>query len=363
MNQNRPFVLIFAALVILLGPAGLAAISPVERATELAEFFDLLESGATPPGTPPTLEELERTFEELRTYLDTNTDDVRSLILFARLGSVIDLSQPVMFSVNEDIPSSEDSYAPLHTALERAVTLEPDNADAHYWQARLYGVNEPTITDDGRLTSKSKDLNQAIHHGRRAVELEPDEPRYRETLALYLFAAGLTSDAIGVMQDVDGGKHPIYLLLSDLEALPLPKSAVLSSIESKGFAEMQMSRGRYENYPELRARIYTFPGSASELESFFQTQWSGIRLFENDRDENAEGAVVRTLAQHFRWRRGKLQPDTEKNVSRALKDPKGILLMIIELRAPTESMRQRWGQLSADPFCVLYFTNLRKSRG
>jgi len=66
------------------------------------------------------------------------------------------------------------------------------------------------------------------------------------------------------------------------------------------------------------------------------------------------------FAQHFRWRRGNLRPGTEKNVSKSVQNPKGILLMIQEIHNPTESMRQQWGQSSADPFCVLSIMNSSK---
>ena len=334
--------------------------SPVERAAKLADFVDSLEAGKVPTEPPPEPGDLEIAFERLRMYLEANPEDVQSMILYARLGRTVDLSTPVVTTEGEEMPSSDDGLAPLNAVLDRALSLEPDNAEAHYWQARLYGVTVPTTTDDGLLMSTSRDLSQAIFHTRRAVELKPSKQLYREALALYLFEAGLNKDAIDVMRVVDGGKHPIYLLLSDLEALPLPETAAFLPVETKRFAEMQMNRGRYENYPYLRVRLYTFSGSATELEAFFRTYWPELKLFEHDREETEEGIVMRMLAQHFRWRRGNLQPGTERNVSKSVQNPKGILLMIQEIHNPTESMRQQWGQSSADPFCVLSIMNSSK---
>lgn len=340
--------------------AAAGSLSPVERAAKLADFVDSLEAGKVPTEPPPESGDLEIAFERLRIYLEGNPNDVRAMILYARLGRTVDLSTPVVITEGEEMPTPDDGSAPLNAVLDRALSLEPDNAEAHYWQARLYGVAVPTINDDGLLMSTSRDLSQAIFHTRRAVELKPSKQLYREALALYLFEAGLNKDAIDVMRVLDGGKHPIYLLLSDLEALPLPETAVFLPVESKGLAEMQMNRGRYENYPYLRVRLYTFPGSATELEAFFRTYWPEIKLFENDREETEEGTVMRMLAQHFRWRRGNLRPGTERNVSKSVQNPKGILLMIQEIHNPSESMRQQWEQLSADPFCVLSIMNSRK---
>ena len=202
--------------------------------------------------------QLEAAADDLATLLQINPDNVEALILSARLGRIRAMLEPVAFGPGKETPPPAGKSRPLHAALDRALQLEPDNPDANYWKARLYGVRSPVIRDE-KMYYEPEDINKAIDFSRRAVKLAPNNVLYREALALYLVASNQADEAMAVLRDIQDGKHPIYLLLSDLRAIPIPESAVLSAEDTENIAQMEMQRGLFVDYPNLRVRAYELP--------------------------------------------------------------------------------------------------------
>src|SRR5207247_9826803 len=79
----------------------------------------------------------------LSTYLHKQPNDVRALILSVRLGRFRQVTQPIVTRGGDSVPtfaSLAAEYASHHAALNRALALEPNNAEAHYWKARRFGL-------------------------------------------------------------------------------------------------------------------------------------------------------------------------------------------------------------------------------
>jgi Leucine-rich repeat (LRR) protein len=341
-----------------------SAIPPVERAAELAAIIDAMEAGKKPPESLPQPEDFQYATQRLVAYLEDNPEDVQAMILYARLGRAVNVSTPIVVTKGEEMPASDDKYAPLHAALARALSLEPDNTEAHYWQARLYGTEVPG-SKDGVLIYEPRDMDLAILHARRAVELAPNNHQYREALGIYLVNAQRYDDAIDVFRPLDNGEHLMYRILSDLQTVPLPPGAAYLPMVSRGFADYQSNLGRYDNYPRYRTRVYSIPGPASVIEAAFEQQWSEFQLFETQRTELDASAEMVMYMQLLRWGDERLQPATEKEFSRLEKNGREptntmIMLAVHEMLNATEEMRTEYNIATADPFCLLFLTNIRK---
>lgn len=361
MNPNRRFLSVGRPLFGLDGALETVtawSLPAVQEISDLVSGIEAWETGRMLSG-PPEEEQLDRAAAGLNAHLEGHPDDVAALILTARLGRFLIVWYPVVSGGGDEAASFETPYLPLHAALDHAIRLEPTSGEAHYWKARLYGMTEPDLRS-GVMAYRHFDLERAIAFAAQAVDLDPGNTAYREALALYLVAAGEYGEAMEATRSADGGKNTIYLLLSDLENFPIPDAAKFLPEESRNFAEFQAIRGRYENYPFLRVRMYSFPGPVSELEVAFREVWPGIVFYEMDRTEGPDGAVIVQFGQHFRWRHGALRPAGSKRKlekSQRKNTPGGIMLGLMELHRPSEEMRAQFRELSADPFSVITIMN------
>lgn len=298
---------------------------------------------------------------KLRAYLDTHPADVRALILLARLGRIQHTLEPVVFSPGQNDPTVEqyaEEYAPLHAALDRALALEPDNAEAYYWKARLYGVRNPVVRE-GKMDYAFSDLNEAIRFARQAVTAAPDNVAYREALALYLVAGGQMESALAVVRDVQDGHHPLYLLLADLQAIPIPEHAALDAAQTEQFAQHRIERGRITNYPKLRVRVYAIPTTAEDVESFYRNQWTGFEFFTADSEEKHEQATFRFYTQYLQWQDGVLCPTRGAAELPSETPTAGIILDLAEVRHPPAVLREQLPIVIEDVVCLLFITNFR----
>ena len=365
---------IFLSILFLFGCATTRPIqtasdeSLVERVERVVKQGEAAEAGQSSQMSPQQLtEELAKATADLDVYLKNRPDDVRALILFARLGRVQEIAKPLVFGKGEgQLPATPDKDEPaqLHSALDRALVLEPKNAEAHYWKARLYGVRTP-VEVEGRIYMMPRDLDRAIQFARRAVQLAPENVVYREALALYLLAAEQRKEAIAVMREVAGGKHPIYLLASDLDSLPVPDSSVFLATISKNFARMQLESGRISDYANLRMKLYAVPLRSSDIEAFYRSRWPSFQLFEPDMAQAQEGAS--SFVQFLRWRNGVLEPsatmtDAAPAISGVPRD--GVVLTVSEFRNMTAEnrtilARQKLPATFGDTFCVVLIGNFR----
>jgi len=82
--------------------------------------------------------------------------------------------------------SQEGRHGAAEQVLRRAIGERPDHADAHEQLAYLYAKAPPPY----------RRPQDAIRHARKALEIEPDSPRYLGTLALAYEAAGQKEEAL-----------------------------------------------------------------------------------------------------------------------------------------------------------------------
>ncbi len=340
---------------MLLGaPLPLAGQRIVERAERLSDTYERVLAGEESRDNLPhdLLGEVSQLADRLDAHLEDHPEDVRGLIAAAGLAytRVILTLSNIRWSPasGEKLPELRPVRA--HARLTRALAIEPDNAEAHYWQARLYGLHHPHVRD-GVFVTEPEDLGRAISHARRAVELAPVERLYREALAGYLIGDHRFDDAAEVVRDLDGGQHAFYLLLMDMKAVPLPPSVVYSPLESRGFAEFLLNRNRFEDHGFLRARVYGYPGPLADIEAFYRDSFPDIRLFE----PGSEGSS--TL--HFRTIEGGLEPSDEQSDGY---EENRLSILIHEL-SEDDASRQKYGLTGEGPFCVIYIINMRKIGG
>jgi ankyrin repeat protein/cytochrome c-type biogenesis protein CcmH/NrfG len=279
-------------------PEEVDSLSAVERATIIADNIDSLEAGDK-TAISPKRSDLECAAARLTAHLESNPDDVQALILFARIGRATSIATPHVFSKDSEKTVSDDEYSPLLAALDRALALQPDNAEAFYWKARLYGTRLPDLSS-GRVAYRTIDIEGAIAMSRRAVELKPDNVAYREALALYLLATQQLKEAMEVLANVADGLHPIYLLLKDMEAVPIPENAIFSPEDSHTMAELFIQA----KYGNLRVRCYVLPMSATEVEAFYADHWEMFELFPIDADRPGY------FGTHLKEKDGTLTPAT-----------------------------------------------------
>jgi hypothetical protein len=210
-----------------------------------------------------------------------------------------------------------------------------------------------------------RDLDRAIQFARRAAELAPESVAYREALALYLLAAEQRKEAMAVMREVGGGKHPIYLLASDLDLLPMPDGAVFLPADTESFATMQLERGRISDYANLRVRMYAVPLRSADIEAFYRGRWPSFQLFEPDEAQQRPDMSI--SGQFLRLRNGVLEPsvtrtDFQSAVSGTLQD--GMVMSVAELRnVPPDKRTSTTGQKLpssfGDLFCFIIIVNAR----
>lgn len=338
------------------------------RVDHVVKQGELAEAGQRTQISPRQLpEDLAKASADLDVYLRSRPDDVRALILFARLGRTQEIAKPLIFGKGAgQLPATPDKDAPahLHSALDRALALEPTNSEAHYWKARLYGVRTPVAVEDS-FRMVHRDLERAIQFARRAVELAPESVAYREALALYLLAAEQRKEAMAVMREVSGGKHPIYLLASDLDSLPIPDGAVFLPDDTENIARMHLERGLISDYANLRVKMYALPLRSTDIEAFYRSRWPSFQLFESDKAQQQENLSV--SFQFLRLRDGILQPtvtktDVQSAVSGTPRD--GVVMGVYEFRnVPPDKRRSTAGQkLPAnfgDFFCFIVIGNVR----
>lgn len=305
-------------------------------------------------------EQVDEVAGRLEFFLVVHPDNVQALILRARMGHLQDLLEPIVITASQGPPDPAKKHSPLHAALDRALELDPDNSEAHYWKARLYGVQAPVIRE-GVFYKEPVDIEQAIHFSRRAVELAPGNVSYREALALYLIANQQPDQAMAVVRDIQDGKHPIHQLLSDWSVIPIPDSAVFLPDKSESLAQRSASEAELADYPNLRVRAYALPILAVEVEKFYRSRWPKFRFFEMER-ESSKSNEMRGYAQLLYWRKQGLEPASQKKEIQGDDPPEGVALMIMEIHRPSPEVRSQFPFEVGDVVCLFVITNYRSTR-
>lgn len=301
-------------------------------------------------------EELAGLIDEVDDHLRRTVDDVPALILSARLHRVLLLLEPAVFG-NAAAGSSEHFDWSV-AALDRAAAMAPDNADAHYWKARVLGLKGPVVRD-GALSFESRNLEAAIRSARTAVELSPEEPAYREVLAMLLLEDGKEDEALEAIRPLRRGSHPIARLLQGWEDLPIPENAVELAHDAENLAEQQMSRGNFMDFPKLRVRFFMVPSNAADIQAFYNRQWPGFELFPSSTAAPGAPAEITVYRQYLKEKNGGLSP--AKAGTKLPATPKnGIMLAVTEFHRVPPAARPKAGFVQAetpDVFCYLVLVN------
>lgn len=345
-----PAIITVLTLALFGGPACTEA--DLRSTAALVADVEAAELGDANVKIPDDLDgELDAASNRVDRYLEGHPDDVAALILVARLARLRSALQPISFAPAQGEGPPKPDFGRAHGALARALELSPDDPEAHYWQARLYGTGWPTPVE-GKLQYRAANLDLAIEHARRAAALAPTNRKYHEALTLYLLQDQRFDAALRAIRAIDQGRHPIALLLADLSALPLPAEAVYLPDESRNFAEHILQRGRITDYPNVRVRAYVIPLTATEIEGFYRSRWPDFRLIH----------AHDLFSQVFEFTNGVAKP-----VARTAEDlpgvpSSGVAFTLNELKNAPDQLKTRFSTAATD-FSVLYLVNFRKSAG
>ena len=309
----RNFVLIVLA-VLQTSLLAADADNPVARAKELLALLDK---------APKQAEDFEPTAAALEKYLEAHPDDADALVVSARLTFLS------FQYAKSDRPRQllDVDVAAAHKRLDRALALQPDNAEANYWKAwmlfnggQLGGNPHGTTADD------------YVRFARRAVELSPREDRYKEGLADAFVNVGKPKEAMKVLAGVRNGQHPVYLILSDMESFPIPEKAVFEPEASEIAGTSLLDSGLVADNWYLRARVYVVPMAAAEVGAFFKKQFPSFVLgkpADVEKDEGNQTAMYQVLFRRAAsgWEQVRPLPNQPKD---------GLVVTIIEFRGYPE---------------------------
>jgi hypothetical protein len=332
-------------------------VAAVVEAARFVAFFERIEQGEIDPA-PPAYERLGSATRALQDYLAASPDDVEALMLFARLGRFSIGAEPIVIGPGEQPLASETQGAAEIAALEHVLELEPGNAEAHYWLARIHGQTVPKVIDDV-LRPGPLNLGQAIANALRAAELGPNEVRYREAAAGYLAQAQRFDEAMNLFADNDS--HAIRRILADLASVPLPPEARYLPDESAGAVET-FAPGVVDDYLLLRARMYVAPGGRSVFETPLKQRWPEFALYEARRERPDYTAFWTHIME---MRDGAIQPMDPKELARVVRNgerPEGaVWIMAYEISDPTPEARARLGIATGDHFTMLLLMDVSRT--
>lgn len=294
-----PPLLVVAALGLAMPQSD--SLRMIEREIARAERSELRE-----PGSDRFFhvehERLQQARRQIEAYLQAKPNDAEALVLLGRVGRFI-LARARTASCGGGLPCVLDNPyhdAPFHSAFDRALTLRNRDAAAHFWKARLLADGRPVIRDGDFAIDL--DTTQMLAHARQAVRFDPRNLRYREFWATALLLVGRYSEAAEVIAAAQSGNHPLYLMLQDLNAVPVPAGAVPWPDGHAAFAAV----GLDENPPRFAGfsgRSWVTPLSIDELEAFYRARWPDFRFFRAPADSGREAAF-----QYLRLVGGRLQP-------------------------------------------------------
>jgi tetratricopeptide (TPR) repeat protein len=333
----------------------------VRNAARLAEAFERQEAGEG-RGQRADADVLGTAYRALQDHLATSPNDMSALIVQARLARALTLLSPVVIEGGEVRRSSAAGPGDAIAALDQAIGVEPDNPEAHYWLARIYGLTTPGLSA-GRISLAPLDLEQAIAHARRAVDLRPAEQSYRQALGMYLATARRYPDAIEVLVGDAAGVELLRLILEDFEAIPLPAEAKYLAHDSALQVESLTTNPRFATYTQFRARVYVAAGAKSVFETELREKWPTFELYEVQRTKADDGSETIAFVQALQENDGALQPAAERELARAMRtrsDPEGDVIVIVqEVADPSQETRQRLELADTDRLTLLTLMNQR----
>ena len=332
ITQRLGTIIAYLLFMIICVPVSISA--DEKEMISVKELIEQIESGRAYNSSPDQLRlKVGQARKDLDTHLKLHQNDIEALVLSVRLSIIEELATPVVFTKGKKLPDPKEQFIAQHFNLDRALKLQPDNAEVYYWKARLYGIRPPTIGEDGRLVKKPIDLDKAIRFAKKAVQFDPKNARYREALALYLIEDQRRKEALDVINTAVTAHNPIYILLKDIDAFPLPQGTVYSKEDSESYGDMQMSRRRIKNFPQLRVQAFIMPLAASKIEAFYQQQWPKFKFL----SQRPNGPFV----QYMRLRASGLRPTPSMSkLEKWVGKTDGILISVMEIRSPTKEQQK-----------------------
>lgn len=365
--RTREACLTYALLLACALPSPYTwAQPPLEHAARLLQQIESSDGGSIGGLSEEAIAtQLKDAEVAVSSYLKDYPNDAAALVVSARLAMSRQVLRPTILTPGREPPDLDAGVAPIHQTLDRALQLQPDNAEANYWKARIFGLRRPTIRD-GRIYYPSMDLPQAILFSRRAVALASTNTRYREALALYLVEDQREAEAIEVIGVADNGRHPIHLLLKDLAGLPIPQNALLSKVDSQSFAQQQMERRRIKDYPSLRVRFIVIPMTLVQLEEFSSKQWGQAKFFAQGGSKRVGDGEIRFFRQYLVQEGDLLRPvSSEADIPDS--PGSGVLLNVIQFHNLPEKMRVKTPagfdlpNNIGETYCYLIVVNFRRT--
>jgi hypothetical protein len=251
------------------------ALRPLDQEIARYESAELREPGA-PRWIPPSNDDLTQARARVEAYLRHAPDDAAALLLQARIGRFI-LIQSLGAICAPDAPCALNSGydpTPFVAALDHALALHPEWAAAHYWNARFLADGRPVIRD-GEF-ALDVDTAAVLAHAERAVALDPAGVRPRELLATTLADLGRYAAAAAALEPLEGGRHPLRVLLEEFDALPLPPGTVPWPGRAPNAAGMDESPPRFTEY---RSRALVTRLTPEEVAAFYRGRWPDVRFF------------------------------------------------------------------------------------
>ncbi|MCH7879103.1 MAG: hypothetical protein IH914_07305 [candidate division Zixibacteria bacterium] len=354
----RHKILFCAVLLLIHSLAPISFSAPKKEIDKVRKFVEKLESGKKQKlSHGELLKKLGNDKALLEEHIESNMEDIAAVVLYARISIIEDLRTGKVLTKENMHSEPENPFVSQHLKLDQVIEMHPDNAEAHYWKARMYGITNAGVSATGRLEKNPIDIEKAISFATIAVQLDPRNIKFREALALYLLSDDRRSEALKAIDTEKTKKHPIYRLLKDVNEFPIPDGALYSKLDSQRFAQMQMERRRFKDYKQLRVFIYVVPMSASEIESFYQTKWSDFKFYDD------------SFMQVFKFDKNTFKPASSQSELEKVtkgKKKKGILISLLEEdnsgeKKVTETIAEfPLPPTLGDVFCYLFYINYRK---
>ncbi|MDA1348625.1 MAG: hypothetical protein O3A47_07130 [Chloroflexi bacterium] len=225
-----------------------------------------------------TVRRLEEWTAVVRAYVMLHPDDVERLMLQARVSyayTSMTLVQAELAKIRGGFDAGA-RMAEFQKPLDHALELDDGLAEVHYWKARLYTLRGP-------YERVSDNIDSAIRSASRAVELDATNLLYREALASYLFRADRRSEAVAILGAVVAEDDPKYLLLTDMQQMPIPEEAMFdaqATIEQARVEAVPAVLSEDYPHPMLRIATYWIAQPASEIEEFYQRRWHDLEFRE-----------------------------------------------------------------------------------
>lgn len=309
-------------------------------------------------GAEEIKQKIETAATDLEAYIDANDTDVNAMILFVRLGFIEEIFVKGRGKDNAQTVNPEGRFAPLHQRLDRVLELDNNNAKANYWKARLYGMKTQAVDSQGNAAMQPIDLEQAIYHARKAVQLDKKNVWYREALAVYHITNGDRKSALKVLDTVLTTFNPVNILLKDIDAFPLPEGTVYLQKDTETYSELQIKQKTISDFPQLRSQVFAVPMTASRLEEFFQDKWPQFRFFKQGKNLQAQYLIFDP----------ELRPTKNIREARAWAQQErgGIILSVMDVKNATAAERDMSPEGQAlpaslgDNFSYVFYVNNRK---